>query len=195
MHPDWSNPRTHVSPPPTQTVVPRGTRMGERLVAAGILTETQVERVLEAQRRSNRPFGDLCERLYGVSAELIEAVWCDQYRELSAHADAGEPVGDPEPHALALVSARQAWQFRLVPLSLRGELLRAVTTTHHLAAATRFVAAVLGRPSQFRIVESQVLAPLLQRHYPLGMDLRHVRLGVSGVLQTRAVREALAEAA
>lgn len=155
--------------------------MGERLVAMGVLTQTQVEQVLDAQRRSHRPFGDLCERMFGISTDIIEAVWCDQYRSLSTAADDGQPIGEPTPAALHLITARQAWQFRVVPLDIRGELVRYATTLHHMAHASRFSLGVLGRPATFSLVEPHALAALLTHHYPLGMDVRHVRLGIHGV--------------
>ncbi len=160
----------------------RGQPMGERLVDLGLLTPEQVRAVLRAQQRSGRPFGDLCERLFGISADIIEAVWMDQYREVSGQADRDEPLGRPRADALALVSPRQAWQFRVVPLSLHGESVRVATTAPHLAQASRFCTAVLERPSMLRVVTSEVLAELLEAHYPMGLGVAQVRGGLQAGL-------------
>ncbi|MDA0802500.1 MAG: hypothetical protein O2819_01900 [Planctomycetota bacterium] len=156
----------------------RAVPMGERLVEQGLLTPTQVQDVLAVQQRTGRPFGDLCERMFGLSTDIIEAVWMDQYREISNEADRDEPIGRPSVEALQLVSARQAWQFRVVPLSLRAETIRMATTASHLAQASRFCTAVLERPAVFRIVSSDELAVLLQAHFPMGLTVRHIRIGI-----------------
>ncbi len=193
MHADWSIKPALTSPALAHAATPGATfrphnrvdgttgrvqPMGERLVDLGLLTPSQVHEVLRAQKRSGRPFGDLCERLFGISADIIEAVWMDQYREVSGEADRDEPIGRPRAEALALISPRQAWQFRLVPLSLHGESIRVATTAPSLAQASRFCTAVLERPSILRVVASEVLAELLEAHYPMGLGVAHVRGGL-----------------
>ena len=49
-----------------------GIPIGQLLVQQGVLTHKQVQHILEVQRLSHRPFGDLAERLYGVSPEAVE---------------------------------------------------------------------------------------------------------------------------
>jgi hypothetical protein len=58
-------------------------RIGELLVAQGVLDETQVAQVLETQRNVPEPFGAICERLFGISPRTIEGVWSEQYARLS----------------------------------------------------------------------------------------------------------------
>lgn len=155
-------------------------RLGELLVAQGVMTEREVERVLSRQQQDGRPFGALAEEICGVDPSLIEAAWIDQYRQIQA--TSRRTLATAEPEALALVDARQAWQFRLLPLSIDDEALVAATTTQHMARAARFASAVLGRTVIFTIVDSEELAAALERHYPmnaaLGMDARTVRGGV-----------------
>lgn len=155
----------------------RGLKMGERLLSQGVMTREQVDQVLSVQRESTRPFGDIAERMYGIEPDLIEAVWMDQYREQASELDSAPP--EPNPRALASVTARQAWQFRILPLSIENGTLIAATTARHLAQASRFATAVLGRPVMLRVADSEVLANLLTRFYPLaGLDVRHLRCGV-----------------
>jgi len=40
-----------------------GIQIGQLLVEQGVLTERQVKHVLQVQKMSHRPFGDLAERL------------------------------------------------------------------------------------------------------------------------------------
>jgi hypothetical protein len=51
-----------------------GIQIGQLLVEQGVLTPKQVRHILEVQKVSHRPFGDLAERIYGVSAEAIDAL-------------------------------------------------------------------------------------------------------------------------
>ena len=61
-----------------------GTRIGDHLVSAGVLTEAQVDEVLEAQRETQRPFGWLCEQLFSIEPTVIEEAWAQQYAGLTA---------------------------------------------------------------------------------------------------------------
>ncbi len=159
-------------------------RIGELLVAQGLLTQEEVDAVLQRQRVVGRPFGLLCEEMFGIDPDFVEGAWVDQYRALSAEFDAD--FTRPHRHALALVSARQAWQFRMVPLRFDRGTLVAATTPGHLARAIRFTTSVLGIPALFVIVDSGELAQALEVHFPLdGMDVQHVRQVVARNGNTR----------
>lgn len=153
-------------------------RLGELLVAQGVMTEREVERVLQRQKQDGRPFGALAEEICGVDPSLIEAAWIDQYRQIQS--SSRTTLSSVDPDAAALVSARQAWQFRILPMAIDDGALVAATTTQHMARAARFASAVLGRTVIFTIVDSEELALALERHYPMpGMDARTVRGGLT----------------
>ena len=165
----------------------RTPRLGESLSAHGIVTRDQVETILARQRTDSRPFGVLCEEMFDVDPSFIEAAWVDQYKRLVCHLEANFAEADRE--ALALVTRRQAWQFRMVPVRFDDGVLVAATTSEQLPRATRFASAVLARPVLFIIIDAEELAGALEAHYPIGgLDARHVRGGVR-------TKEALAEAA
>lgn len=159
------------------TTTARVPRLGELLVAQGLLRECEVEAVLARQRDCSRPFGPLCEEMFGVDPSLVEGAWVDQYRALSASFDAD--FARAVPAALALVSARQAWQFRVVPLRLEGETLVLATTPSHLPRAVRFASSVLGVHALFVVVDANELADALHVHYPIdGLTVESVRNGI-----------------
>ena len=56
-----------------------GIQIGQLLIEQGVLTETQVQHILKVQKMSHRPFGDLAERLYGISPKAVEDAWVEQY--------------------------------------------------------------------------------------------------------------------
>jgi hypothetical protein len=70
--------------------------------------------------------------------------------------------------ARGVVSARQAWQFAVVPLSLRGSRLAFATSARRRARAERFVARVLHLEPHAHVLEEATLAACLDAMYPLG---------------------------
>lgn len=141
-------------------------RIGELLVSQGILTEAEVSRALAAQRSRPEPFGAICERLFGVSPEAIEGAWAEQYARLTR--EWSPTLLEEDPALRELVSARQAWQFRVVPIREEPEGLLLATTTSHLPRALRFATRFLDRPAIFMLVEATRLAEMLMRRYPIG---------------------------
>lgn len=147
-------------------------RIGELLVRQGVLTESEVEVVLEEQMRRTEPFGSICERLFGVAPEVVEDAWVEQYTKLT-----GDLVPDFEacdPAVLDTVSPRQAWQFRIVPLRWDEGALVLATTRDHLQRALRFATNGIPFPVYFLIADPAHLAEGLERHYPMGAFGRRV---------------------
>lgn len=141
-------------------------RIGELLVRQGILTESEVERVLLEQSRRTEPFGAICERLFGVSPDVIEDAWVEQYTELTGTL---QPDFDRcDPAVMDVVTRRQAWQFRIMPVRWDDGALVMATTREHLQRALRFATNAIPFPVYFLITESATLAEALEAHYPMG---------------------------
>jgi len=143
-----------------------GVRLGEILVDRGVLTQVQVDEILDKQDRTGRPFGDLAERMFGVSAADVENAWAEQLSTLTEHVDpCAETV---EADVCSLVSSRQAWQFGLLPMRHeRGEIIVA-TTADYLPRASRFVAWSFPVPVLFVVAEAEALERALHRYHPIG---------------------------
>ncbi len=140
-------------------------RLGEVMVRQGVLTDAQVEQILEEQRRSKRPFGLIAERLFEIDGEVIERAWAEQYAEISGRFDLES--SPPREDALACVSRRQAWQFTVLPVRLEGGELVMATTRDNLPRALRFATRVLETPCYLVLVEPRALGEALNRHYPM----------------------------
>ena len=82
-----------------------GLQIGQLLVQQGVLTERQVQHILQVQKVSHRPFGDLAERLFGVSPEAIEDAWVQQYVRTAGVVDLDEH--DIDINCLRLINRRQ----------------------------------------------------------------------------------------
>lgn len=151
-------------------------RIGETMIQLGLLREEQVEAVLESQRELHRPFGEIAERMFGLSEADVEHAWSTQYAQIAEQIDSTDMVVDA--WAASLVDRRQAWQFRILPIRRDGAEVMVATTAEHLARAMRFALRMLREPCYFVIAEEQALGEALCRHFPMaGMTPEHVSRG------------------
>ena len=141
----------------------REARIGELLVAAGVLNETQVEAILEQQRVSSEPFGLLSERLFNIDGRLIEQAWARQYSSLTRLVDPITEVYDER--ATALVTRRQAWQFRVLPIRFDGADLMIATAEPFICRALGFITHVIGVSSYLVLADPRRLGETLCRLY------------------------------
>jgi hypothetical protein len=151
-----------------------GIRIGELLVEQGVLSEQQVRHVLRVQKTSGRPFGDLAERLYGIDPSAVEDAWVEQYVRTAGVIDLSLEEVDPE--CLRLLSARQAWQFNILPLHRRRHHLHMVTTADQLVRAVNFATRSFLEPVIFRLSGPKQLRRFLMIHYPVPPHIAHYAL-------------------
>ncbi|TVQ33321.1 MAG: hypothetical protein EA376_03015 [Phycisphaeraceae bacterium] len=154
-------------------------RLGEVMVEQGLLTRDQVRCILKEQQALKRPFGELAERLFGVSERDVEMAWARQYAGIAEHID---PRDQPiEAELLALIDRRQAWQFRMLPLRRDGEEIMVATMVEHLPRALRFAIRHFNEPCYLVICSPEALGEALMHNYPLnGMTAKSV-FGGAGV--------------
>jgi hypothetical protein len=150
--------------------VAKGIQIGQLLIEQGVLTAKQVEHILKVQKMSHRPFGDLAERLFGISPQAIEDAWVQQYLRIAPTVDLEEQKFDEQ--CLRLLNRRQAWQFHMLPMT-RGpvtdgeESLSVATDAESLVRAVNFSAKSLDEPVFFQVAERTQLREFLMRHYPV----------------------------
>jgi hypothetical protein len=142
-----------------------GIQIGQLLIEQGVLSEKQVEHILKIQRVSARPFGDLAERLYGVSPEAVEDAWVQQYVRTAGVVDLNGVEVDVD--CLRQINRRQAWQFHLLPIGREDGNLTITTDADHLIRAINFTTHKLSEPVYFRIAERHQLRDFLMTHYPV----------------------------
>ncbi len=139
--------------------------MGQLLVEQGVLTAQQVQQILEAQKTSHRPFGDLAERLFGVDPHAIEDAWVEQYLRTTGVVDLNDIKIDTD--CLRLLNRRQAWQFHALPTNRDGGDLGIATSPENLVRAVNFTSKKIDEPVYFLIAEREQLREFLMRHYPV----------------------------
>lgn len=139
--------------------------IGQVLVERGVITEEQLLRVLEVQKRTHRPLGEICEDLLDVRAKDVERAWIEQYANTTRWVDPSREPGDPE--ARKLVARRQAWQFRVLPICFDGADIMIATTKESLVRAMNFATRQLPLSCYFVLCTKQQLGEALMKHYPM----------------------------
>ena len=142
-----------------------GIRLGELLIEQGILTDSQVNHILAVQKASQRPFGDLAERLYGIDPKAIEDAWVEQYRRIAGVVDLDEQLIDIG--CLRTLNRRQAWQFRMLPMHRNETEICVASDADSLVRAVNFATRSFEEPVFFQLAERQQLLGFLMKHYPV----------------------------
>jgi hypothetical protein len=143
-----------------------GDQIGQLLVRQGVLTDEQVAHILTVQKQSHRPFGDLAERIYGISPELVEDAWVEQYVRTAGITDLNELEFDR--HCLRLLNRRQAWQFHVLPVNRDPSMhLNLATDAQNLVRAVNFSSRRIDESIHMLIAERGQLREFLMKHYPV----------------------------
>lgn len=142
-------------------------RIGELLVEQGVITSAQVQHILKVQKESGRPFGDLAERLFGISPRAIEDAWVEQYIRTAGVVDLDEVEFETE--CLRMLNRRQAWQFHMLPANRQSQLgeLTVATSPQNLVRAVNFATRSFDEPVSFVLAERKQLREFLMKHYPV----------------------------
>lgn len=142
-----------------------GIQIGQLLIEQGVLSTTQVDHILRVQKVSHRPFGDLAERLFGISPQAVEDAWVQQYMRIAGTIDLDDQKFDEQ--CLRLLNRRQAWQFHMLPMNRAEENLNIATDKESLVRAVNFSAKKLDEPIYFQMAERKQLREFLMKHYPV----------------------------
>jgi hypothetical protein len=148
--------------------------IGKLLLSQGVITQEQVDAVLRRQAETHRPFGEIAEEMLGVRAKDIERAWTEQYAHTTRWVNPMTEMVDPG--VREMVSRRQAWQFRLLPMGYDQAELMVCTTKDGLVRAMNFAARHVPMTCYFVLSELEPLAEALMRHYPMeGMSADALR--------------------
>jgi len=94
-------------------------RLGERLIATGLITQDQLNSAMEEQKKSGEPLGKLLQRLGYVSEEAVLSLLAEQAGVEKISLD-GYPA---EPESLRLVAESFARAHKVVPLFTKDNCL------------------------------------------------------------------------
>ena len=142
-----------------------GIQIGQLLIEQGVLTAAQVDQIIDVQKTSHRPFGDLAERLFSIDPRAVEDAWVEQYVRATGIVDLNQV--QIEADALRILNRRQAWQFHILPVNHRENNLNVATSGEDLIRAVNFAVRKIDDPLYFLIAERQQLREFLMKHYPV----------------------------
>jgi len=142
-----------------------GIQIGQLLVEQGVLSDVQVQRILEEQKKTLRPFGDLAERMFGIDPKAVEDAWVQQYLRIAGVVDLDDIKIETE--CLRKLNRRQAWQFHLMPTNRENDNLNMATSAESLVRSVNFATRSIDEPVYFLIAERQQLREFLMKHYPV----------------------------
>lgn len=141
-----------------------GKYIGTLLIERGVLTATQVEQILDRQKRTGQPFGETAVMLYGTRmADIWRAIANQKMENIPRVNLATEPH---EECALKVIPARQAWITRVLPLRFEGETLVCATTPRSLPDAMALLHERLDHPIDFVLAEELPLKQAIMERYP-----------------------------
>jgi len=100
-------------------------RIGAILVEMGVLTEADVQAVLEHQRRTRQKFGQIARAWGLVTDDQLREAWCLQIARYQPSVDPDEIGLDTE--AVERVNGEVARYFNVLPLRLWGDHLVVAT--------------------------------------------------------------------
>jgi hypothetical protein len=161
--------------------------IGELLVAQGVITSAECRRVLEHQRVTGRPFGEIAEEMLGISGRSVEAAWAEQYAQTTKWIDPTMEYVDPA--VRELITRRQAWQFGILPMGYEGVELTVCTTQVCLVRAMNFAVRSVPATCYYVLTEPDQLFEALMRHYPMdGMTPSVLETAASRMEPTEATQ-------
>jgi hypothetical protein len=139
--------------------------IGHLLVEIGAISDKQRVFILEEQKVSGRPFGEIAETMFGVSPAAVERAWSMQYAATTRWID--PTVEGTHEQVRELITSRQAWQFRLLPIRMDGSDVMMCTTPRYLVRALNFATRQMSSTCFFVLSEPEALGKALVSEYPM----------------------------
>lgn len=125
-------------------------KIGMLLVQRGVLSESQVQLILERQKQLHKPFGKIAHEQFGVDERDVWAAWAQQVGFFCQHVDLACEPNDPA--TLDVIDAQHAWQHHALPLRYESGELVVATTITDLPEAMTLLQRTLGHGSPVRFV-------------------------------------------
>lgn len=143
-------------------------RMGEFLLAKGLIDETQLERAIEARSRGNIRFGEVLVLLGYVDEVQVTQCLAEQYQL---------PVADlssliPTAEALGLVSSSMAMSRLFLPIAVNDDAFYAVISDPIDLELTDRIVMETGRRLSLALASPSELYLAIARHYGLETELK-----------------------
>lgn len=137
--------------------------IGAILVQRGVMSQAQVDAVVAAQHRRRKPFGKLAHEMFGVPEREVHRAWAAQTGQFCQHVDL--PCEPSDGNLIHLLTRREAWMIRALPLRVEnGELIVATTPTD-LPEAMALLRQKVRWPVRFVLADRKQLEYFLMHRY------------------------------
>lgn len=140
-------------------------RMGELLKSRGLLNDEQVQQILERQKVVQLPFGAVAAEMFNVQEAELWRAWAQQMIECCPTVITSTMQIDAK--ALSFLTPREAWAYRLLPLSWSESELYIATTAERLPNAMAYAQIKSPVPVTFAVAERDDLEATVRRLYGL----------------------------
>lgn len=139
-------------------------RIGEILVARGVLTSAQVEMILARQRELPQPFGPLAKSMFSIPEQELWQAWAEQMLAFLPSVDLSLWPSTSE--ALSTIKLVDARRHHVLPLRLENGILRLATAREHLGNVVAWAQENLEQPLDFVIAETAQIDAAIGTRYP-----------------------------
>ena len=137
--------------------------IGNILIEQGVLTQSQVDRALQAQAEREAPLGRIAEQLFDIERMTVIEALAEQVVMRAPDASLATETFDPQ--CLRMIAAKEAWDCLILPIRWEdGELLCA-TTVETLPAAIELLQQKLDCPFHSAIAEMRPLEEFIASLY------------------------------
>lgn len=140
-------------------------RIGELLKQRGLLDDRQIEEILRRQTVTGQPFGAVAAELFGVQEAELWRAWAQQMIDCCPKVDTELLRVDPK--ALRFVTSREAWAYRLLPVTWTENEIELVTTPERLPNVMAFAQIKSPVPAVFSLADREDLEALIRKLYGL----------------------------
>jgi hypothetical protein len=139
-------------------------KLGDLLVAGGLITNLQLSAVLTAQKTSRRRLGDLLVERGLVTEDQITECLAKQY---------GYPIADvkkvkPQPEAMTLIDPEVALSYCVLPVKIQDESLECIIADPLDIVGTDFISQMVQRRLAIQIAPKAKLVAAIQAAYAKG---------------------------
>ena len=140
-------------------------RIGELLIRRNVMTPAQVDQVLAQQRVTGRPFGQIAAELFAVPEAELWRAWATQMISCFQKVTLAQLTSTPE--ALATYTPREAWGFRVLPLTVSADGITLATSAANLPTAMAVAQIRSDLPVEFVLVEPAELEAAIRDRYKI----------------------------
>ncbi|MBX2851580.1 MAG: hypothetical protein KTR15_07540 [Phycisphaeraceae bacterium] len=137
--------------------------IGNILIEQGVLTQSQVDRALQAQAEREAPLGRIAEQLFDIERITVIEALAEQV--VMRAPDASLATESFDPQCLRMIAAKEAWDNLILPIRWENGELLCATTVETMPGSIELLQQKLDCPFHFVIAEMRPLEEFIASLY------------------------------